>query len=139
MSITVSDFSPEGEPVLPVDNQLVQFARFLRARLLTLDANLARIARLEGVTVLNLHELSQALSLVLATGEELELVLVKPGRDAHQAVGYLPDGGMVVVNHARALIGQSVQVVVAGVLQTSAGRMYFAELKDPSPAHRGAA
>ncbi len=130
MSITVSDFAPEGDPDAPVDRQLILFARYLRARLLTLDANLARMARLEGVAVLHLQELSQALSLVLATGEELELVLIKPGRDAHQAVGYLPDGGMVVVNHARGLIGQSVEVVVAGVLQTSAGRMYFAELKN---------
>ncbi len=130
MNITVSDFAPEEDPDAPVDRQLILFARYLRARLLTLDANLARIARLEGVSVLQLQELSQALSLVLATGEELELVLIKPGRDAHQAVGYLSDGGMVVVNHARGLIGQSVQVVIAGVLQTSAGRMYFAELKN---------
>ena len=66
----------------------------------------------------------------VAVGDELELNLVKEGRDAHQAVGYLPDGTMIVVNHARALVGSTVSVQVASALQTSAGRLIFAEVRD---------
>jgi len=58
--------------------------------------------------------------------------LIKPGRDPHQAVGYLPDGSMIVVNHARARVGSSVSVTIAGTLQTGSGRLYFAELKEPA-------
>jgi uncharacterized protein YacL len=101
----------------------------LDARLLTNDASLCAIARLQNVSVLNLHDLTQALKPQLAAGDHVELSLVKEGRDPHQAVGYLPDGTMIVVNHARAHIGKTVPVVVASALQTSAGRLFFADLR----------
>jgi uncharacterized protein YacL len=121
---THDDFEPG------TDARLVRAAKVLKARLLTNDHALAQIARLQQVPVLNLADLARALRPTLVTGDELDLHLVKEGREAHQAVGYLPDGTMIVVNHARALLGKTRTVVVASALQTAAGRLIFAELKD---------
>ena len=131
LDVTIHDSvaEPDGED-LPIDTRLVNLARFLQSRLLTNDAGLARVARLQNLAVLNLHDLAAAMRPSLSVGDELELALVKEGRDAHQAVGYLPDGTMIVVNHARALVGSTVSVQVASALQTSAGRLIFAEIKD---------
>lgn len=112
-----------------VDIRLVRLSQLLQARLLTNDANLGKIARLENVTVLNLNELERALRPIVRTGDEVELALVKEGRDSHQAVGYMPDGTMIVVNHARERIGGTARVAVSSVVQTSAGRLVFADLK----------
>jgi uncharacterized protein YacL len=112
------------------DARLVRAAKVLKARLLTNDHALAQIARLQQVPVLNLADLARALRPTLVTGDELDLHLVKEGREAHQAVGYLPDGTMIVVNHARVHLGKTRAVVVASTLQTAAGRLIFAELKD---------
>jgi len=112
------------------DARLVRAAKVLKARLLTNDHALAQIARLQQVPVLNLAELTRALRPPLVTGDELDLHLVKEGREGHQAVGYLPDGTMIVVNHARNHLGKTKTVVVASALQTAAGRLIFAELKD---------
>ncbi len=113
---------------LPVDTRLVNLARELNARLLTNDENLAKVARLRGITVLSLNELSRSLERQLCVGDELEISLVKPGKDRHQAVGYLPDGAMVVVNQAATLIGQNARVTITGTTQTSAGCLVFADL-----------
>ena len=126
LSITIHDSLSEVET--PVDTRLVQLSKMLQARLLTNDGNLCKIARLQGVSVLNLHDLSNALRPSVSTGDELEIALVKEGRDAHQAVGYLPDGTMIVVNQARNQLGKTVNVTIAGTLQTTAGRLFFAEL-----------
>jgi uncharacterized protein YacL len=112
-----------------VDTRLVQLAKLIDARLLTNDGNLCAIARLQGVTALNLHDLEKALRFALAPGQRLEIALVKEGRESHQAIGYLPDGTMIVVNHARSQLGKTVPVSIASALQTSAGRLFFAELK----------
>lgn len=112
------------------DARLVRAAKVLKARLLTNDHALAQIARLQQVPVLNLADLARALRPTLVTGDELDLQLVKEGRESHQAVGYLPDGTMIVVNHARTHLGKTRTVVVASTLQTAAGRLIFAELKD---------
>lgn len=114
---------------VPVDTRLISLARELNARLLTNDENLAQVARLRGIQVLSLNELSRALQAELAAGDELEVALVKPGREKHQAVGYMPDGAMIVVNHAIARIGQTVTVMVTGTTQTAAGRLVFADVK----------
>ncbi len=111
------------------DARLVTLARELNARLLTNDTSLAKVARLRGITVLSFQDLSLALQPQFAPGEELQLTLVKPGKDKHQAVGYLPDGTMIVVNQAASFIGQTVDVVISGTLPTSAGRLIFAEMK----------
>lgn len=112
-----------------VDTRLVTLARELNARLLTNDDNLIKVARLRGITVLSFHELAAALHPELSVGDELTLPLTKPGKDKNQAVGYLPDGTMIVVNNAAPKIGQTVDVVVSGTLPTSAGRLIFAEIK----------
>ena len=119
---------------LGTDARLVRIAKVLKARLLTNDHALTQVARLQRVGVLNLADLARALRPSVAAGDELELHLVKEGREPHQAVGYLPDGTMIVVNHARAHVGKTRKIVVASALQTAAGRLIFAELKDGATA-----
>jgi uncharacterized protein YacL len=115
---------------LVVDSRLVRTAKVLKARLLTNDHALAQVARLQQVPVLNLVDLARALRPTVVTGDEIDLNLVKEGREPHQAVGYLPDGTMIVVNHARLHVGKIRTVVVSSALQTAAGRLIFAELKN---------
>jgi len=126
LSMAVHESDPEGED--STDAKLIQLSKLLSARLLTNDSNLCALARIQGAMALNLNELTHALRPSLAMGDELELMLVKEGRDPHQAVGYLQDGTMIVVNHARSHIGKSMSVTISSALQTSAGRLYFAEL-----------
>ena len=128
-ALTVTIHESEADADTPVDTRLVQLAKLLDARILTNDSNLCAIARIQGVAALNLYDLAKALRPALAPGQQLELALVKEGREPHQAVGYLPDGTMIVVNHARNLLGKTVPVSIASALQTSAGRLFFAELK----------
>lgn len=129
IELTIHD-SGLDESELPIDTRLVRIAQVLQARLLTNDQALSQVARLQQVPVLNLTDLTRALRPVVVAGDDLELNLVKEGRDAHQAVGYLPDGTMIVVNQARRHIGQVVNVVVSTALQTAGGRIIFAELKE---------
>ncbi|MDP9292510.1 MAG: twitching motility protein PilT [Verrucomicrobiota bacterium] len=126
--LTVTIYESVSESDLAVDTRLVQTARVLQARLLTNDVNLSKTAALQHVPVLSLAELEKALRPSLNAGDEVELTLVREGRDVHQAVGYLPDGTMIVVNNARQQIGKTVPVTVASALQTSGGRLFFAEL-----------
>jgi len=118
-----------GDADLSIDARLVRTAKLLQARLLTNDQALCQVARLQQVPALNLSDLARALRPSAAAGDELELNLVKEGRESHQAVGYLPDGTMIVVNHARAYLGKVATVVVSSALQTGAGRLIFAEIK----------
>ncbi len=128
VDLTIHDTNDDND--LNTDARLVRIAKVLQARLLSNDAALGQVARLQAVPVLNLSDLSRALRPVVVAGDELELPLVKEGRDAHQAVGYLPDGTMIVVNHARPHLGSTQKVVVSSALQTAAGRLIFAELKE---------
>ncbi len=127
LEVTIhDDYQPNKKLV---DTKLIQLALTLDARLLTNDANLGRVAQLQAVPVLDLSQLAQAMRVIVNAGDELELLLVKEGKDDHQAVGYLADGTMIVFNYARASIGSIATVVVASALQTTAGRLIFAELK----------
>lgn len=128
VDVSIHETSDDAE--LPVDSRLVRTAKILQARLLTNDMALCQVARLQQVPALNLSDLARALRPVVVAGDELELNLVKEGREAHQAVGYLPDGTMIVVNHARPHIGSVATVIVSSALQTGAGRLVFAELKE---------
>jgi uncharacterized protein YacL len=119
-----------------VDGKLVQLAKTLHAEIVTNDYNLNRIAELQRVKVLNLNELGKALRPVVLPGEHLSVKLVKEGREPDQAVAYLDDGTMIVVNRARRQIGHEIDVVIDSVLQTSAGRMAFA---DPAAGRKVAA
>jgi uncharacterized protein YacL len=127
MDITIheQDFSETSE----VDAKLVLLAKLLEAKILTVDFNLNRVASIQGIKVLNINELANALKPVVFPGEEMHLKLIKEGKEHNQAVGYLDDGTMVVVEDARRLIGQDVRVVVTSVLQTQAGRMIFTKVE----------
>jgi uncharacterized protein YacL len=122
------DFPDEKD----VDTKLIHLARNLRAKLYTNDYNLGKIAELQSVNYVNLHELAKSMRVVLLPGEVLSLRIVREGKDKGQGVGYLPDGTMVVVNHAQPLIGQQVDAQVQSLLQTGAGVIIFAELKQPA-------
>jgi uncharacterized protein YacL len=128
-SLDVTIHQDSGMESDTVDSRLVTLARSLNARLLTNDDNLAQVARLRGIPVLMLTELVRAMQSELLTGDVVELQLVRTGKEKHQAVGYLPDGAMVVINHAAPMIGQVVKVQVSGTTQTSAGRLVFAEIQ----------
>jgi uncharacterized protein YacL len=127
MDITIheQDFSETSE----VDAKLVLLAKLLEAKILTVDFNLNRVASIQGIKVLNINELANALKPVVFPGEEMHIKLIKEGKEHNQAVGYLDDGTMVVVEDARRLIGQEVKVAVTSVLQTQAGRMIFTKIE----------
>jgi len=129
LDLTIHDGGTE-EGEMATDARLVRIAKLLQARLLTNDLALCQVARLQQVPVLNLNDLARALRPVVVAGDEIELHLVKEGRESHQAVGYLSDGTMIVVNHGRTQLGQAARVVVSGSVQTAGGRLIFAELKE---------
>ena len=108
--------------------RLVQTAKLLSARIVTTDENLTKVAHLQGADVMNLNDLADALKPSVVVGESVRLALVRAGKDEHQAVGYMPDGTMIVVNHSINKIGTTQDVTVISKLQTSAGEMVFAEL-----------
>lgn len=114
-----------------VDAKLVRLAQERGGKLVTNDFNLNRVAHVEGVEVLNINELANAVKPVLLPGEELRVMMIKEGKEAHQGVGYLEDGTMIVVENGRRLIGEMVEVSVTSSLQTMAGRMIFARTKRP--------
>jgi uncharacterized protein YacL len=118
----------ELRDVQKVDERLVVLAKVLGARVVTNDFNLNKIAQLQGVEVINLNELANALKLVALPGEALPVRIVKQGDQIGQGVGYLDDGTMVVVEQGRAAIGQEVSITVTSVLQTPAGRMIFGRM-----------
>lgn len=114
-----------GSEKIRVDERLVLFAKGLGARVVTNDFNLNKIAQIQGVDVINLNEVTNALKTVALPGEYLTVRVVKPGDQFGQGVAYLDDGTMIVVEQGRNLIGQEVSIVVTSVLQTPAGRMIF--------------
>lgn len=119
----------ELRDVHKVDERLVVLAKVLGARVVTNDFNLNKISQLQGVEVINLNELSNALKLVALPGEALTVRVVKQGDQVGQGVGYLDDGTMVVIEQGRNLIGQEVPITVTSVLQTPAGRMIFGRIE----------
>lgn len=111
---------------VPVDDKLVRLCQQRGADLITTDYNLSRVAALQGVRVLNVHQLASAVKVTYMPGERLSLVIVKPGREAGQGLAYLDDGTMVVVEDASEMVGRTVLAVVTSSLQTNMGRMIFA-------------
>lgn len=111
-----------------VDERLLKLARENNGVVLTLDFNLNKVAAVEGIPVLNINELAQTLRMAHLPGEQIMIDLVQKGQDSHQAVGYLADGTMVVVENAQAHLGKKVEVEVIRSLQTAAGKMMFAKL-----------
>ncbi|HEY4868890.1 MAG TPA: PIN domain-containing protein, partial [Candidatus Dormibacteraeota bacterium] len=121
------EFPGKGE----VDTQLVKLARLRGASIMTQDYNLTRLAQVEGVRVLNLNSLANAVKPIVAAGETMTISIVKEGKEPHQGVGYLDDGTMVVVENGRQHQDETLEVTVTSVLQTAAGRMIFAAYDSP--------
>jgi uncharacterized protein YacL len=119
---------PELRDVQKVDERLVVLAKALNARVVTNDFNLNKISQLQGVEVINLNELSNAMKLVALPGEVLQVKIAKIGDQPGQGVGYLDDGTMVVIEQGRSALGQEVAITVTSVLQTPAGRMVFGRI-----------
>ncbi len=128
ISFRISDLDVEG--VRDVDDKLVILARQLRCPILTNDYNLNRVAELQGITVLNINELANAVKAVFLPGENLDVHVIQEGKEIGQGVGYLDDGTMVVVEDGKSRIDQTIAVTVTKVLQTAAGRMIFARPLD---------
>ena len=115
------------DDISEVDAKLVRLAKQAYAAIITNDYNLNKVAGIQGVKVLNINELANAIKPLVIAGEEMNVYLVKEGKEANQAIAYLDDGTMFVVENGRHSIGNSIPVVVTSVLQTSAGRMIFAK------------
>jgi len=128
--VRMSDIDVEG--VREVDDKLIILARQLRCPILTNDYNLNRIAELQGVSILNVNELANAVKSVLLPGEALIVRVIQEGKEINQGVGYMDDGTMVVIENGRSYMNQEVAVTVTKVLQTTAGRMIFARPEDSS-------
>ncbi len=126
VKITDMDFADINE----VDAKLVKLAKIMNAKVVTNDFNLNKVAEFHGVPVLNINQLSNSLKPVVLPGEEMRVALIKEGKDQNQAIGYLDDGTMVVVENGRRRLNDEVDVTVTSVLQTTAGRMIFTRLKD---------
>jgi uncharacterized protein YacL len=126
--VRISDINAEG--VREVDDKLVVLARQLKCPILTNDYNLNRVAELQGVTILNINELANAVKSVVLPSERMNLNIFQEGKEFGQGVGYMDDGTMVVVENGHDYIGEYKDVVVTKVLQTAAGRMVFARVED---------
>ena len=126
--VRISDINAEG--VREVDDKLVVLARQLKCPILTNDFNLNRVAELQGVTILNINELANAVKSVVLPAEHMTLNIFQEGKEYGQGVGYMDDGTMVVVENGHDYIGEYKEVVVTKVLQTAAGRMIFARVEE---------
>ena len=125
--------STEGDKSLAeipeVDVKLIKLAQTMKGMIVTNDYNLNKVASITGVGVLNINELANTLKPVVLPGEEMQIFVVKEGKERTQGVGYLEDGTMIVVEEGRKFIGKTVDTIVTSVLQTSAGRMIFTKVK----------
>jgi len=131
-NIDVRIIDTDFPAIQAVDAKLVALGKKMSAKIVTNDFNLNKVARLQGVTVLNINELAGSLRSVLLPGESTNIFVSKEGKEPTQGVGYLEDGTMIVVDDGRRVIGKTVDVVVSSILQTPAGRMIFARLREPA-------
>jgi uncharacterized protein YacL len=113
-----------------VDSKLIELAKEVRGKIITNDSNLNKVAELQGIQVLNINELANSIKPVVLPGEEINVKILKEGKEMGQGVAYLDDGTMIVVDNGRRHMGKTIDVIVTSVLQTPAGRMIFARLKE---------
>jgi uncharacterized protein YacL len=116
--------------VKEVDSKLIELAKEVSGKIITNDSNLNKVAELQGIEVLNINELANSIKPVVLPGEEINVKILKEGKEMGQGVAYLDDGTMIVVDNGRKQMGKTIDVVVTSVLQTPAGRMIFARLKE---------
>ena len=133
--LTVVIDERDFDDISEVDSKLIKLAHILRAKVITNDYNLNKVAEIQGVEVLNINELSNAIKPVVLPGEEMTVTIIKDGKEIGQGVAYLDDGTMIVVDSGKQYIGRTIAVIVTSVLQTAAGRMIFAK---PKAFERGA-
>ena len=129
-AINIEILEQDFTKIKGVDGKLVALAKKINAKLLTNDYNLNKVAELQGVRVLNVNELANAMKPVVLPGEQMVVKIIREGKELGQGVGYLDDGTMIIVDHAQKMLNMNVEVVVTSVLQTTAGRMIFTELKE---------
>lgn len=129
LEVKVLIYEGDFEEISEVDSKLVKLAKVLRGKVITNDFNLNKVCELQGVSVLNINDLANAVKPVVLPGEEIVIQIIKDGKEYGQGVAYLDDGTMIVVEGGREYIGMTMEVMVTSVLQTSAGRMIFAKPK----------
>jgi uncharacterized protein YacL len=127
LSVKVEIYEGDFEDTAEVDSKLVKLAQVIKGKVITNDYNLNKVAELQGVRVLNINELANAVKPVVLPGEEMIVQIIKDGKESGQGVAYLDDGTMIVVDGGRKHIGETIGVMVTSVLQTAAGRMIFAK------------
>ncbi len=127
--VQISDIDFDDAP--EVDSKLVMLAKNLRCSIVSNDLNLNQVAALQGVKVLNINELANAVKPVILPGEDMILRIVQEGKEAGQGIGFMDDGTMVVLEGGRRYLDTDVNITVTRVLQTAAGRMIFAQPKEP--------
>lgn len=130
MEPAIEIYAGPPAPDQDVDNRLMEAARERGGKILTTDYNLNKVAQLQGVQVLNINELANALKPVMLPGEELSVQVIREGKEPGQGVGYLDDGTMIVIEGARRRVGDEIAITVTSVIQTAAGRMIFARPTD---------
>ncbi|WP_147804622.1 PIN/TRAM domain-containing protein [Alkalicoccus halolimnae] len=129
LDVNVEIYEGDFEDIQEVDSKLVKLAKVLNGFVVTNDFNLNKVCDLQGVAVLNINDLANAVKPVVLPGEEMMVQVIKDGKEQNQGIAYLDDGTMIVVEEGRNYIGKSIEVIVTSVLQTSAGRMIFAKPK----------
>jgi uncharacterized protein YacL len=120
-----------------VDAKLIELAKEVQGKIMTNDSNLNKVAELQGIDVLNMNELAHSLKPVVLPGEEMNVKILKEGKEIGQGIAYLDDGTMIVIENGKKQIGRNIDVAVTSVLQTPAGRMIFARLKEEVPREKG--
>jgi len=131
--LTVQIIEEDFPQIREVDLKLIELAKKMRAKIVTTDFNLNKVAHLHKVPVLNINDLANALRPVVLPGERMNIVILKEGKEYNQGVGYLDDGTMVVVDNARRLIGRAIEITVTSVLQTASGKMIFGRVDEAKP------
>ncbi len=134
-SLSVQIVDQDFPHVREVDMKLIELAKVYEAKIVTNDFNLNKIAQLQGVDVLNINELANALKPIVLPGEAMRVFILKEGKEYNQGVAYLDDGTMVVVDNAKKMISKTIDIAVTSVLQTTAGKMIFGKYDDRQP-HR---
>jgi uncharacterized protein YacL len=137
MDIPVQIYEGDFEEIAEVDSKLVKLAKTINGKIITNDFNLNKVCELQGISVLNINELANAVKPVVLPGEEMIAQIIKDGKEAGQGVAYLDDGTMIVVEGGRRYIGETIEVLVTSVLQTAAGRMIFAKPKQDAEKYSG--
>ncbi|MCM0650354.1 PIN/TRAM domain-containing protein [Clostridium swellfunianum] len=130
LNIDVQIYEKDFPDIAEVDSKLLKLAQVLNGKVITNDYNLNKVAEFQGVPVLNINELANAVKPVVLPGEEMRIQIIKDGKESGQGIAYLDDGTMIVVEGGKRHIGETMDVIVTSVLQTAAGRMIFAKRKE---------